>query len=653
MKIIHLTTQDSGGAGRACIRLHKALLKENIDSIVLTTNKTSDLPSVRRVAKSKIQKAIEKLRPHLSQLPLNLYKQREKDIFSPNIFFFNLKNKNLINMVNELEPDLIHLHWIEGGFLNIKDLKYFKAPILWSLHDANPYTGGCHYVASSCIGVSNHCGTCPLLKSSFKYDISFFTFKNKKSTYKKLNNLTINGLSKWIANCASESTLFKDKRIINLPNPIDVNVFKPLNKFLSREILKINKNKKIISFGAINNSIPRKGWRELKNAMESLNEKTKENLLLLIFGSSEEDIKIQDIPSHNLGVVADDITLNLIYSATDIFIMPSHLESFGQMALESLSCGTPVVAFDTSGLKDIITHKITGYLAQCYDPLDLKNGIEWILNLDESKYRDISNNARSSVIDRFESSKIAKQYIKTYEKIIRGGVEEYKLLAKLTLLSIISSNHKKIIGFGAIGGTSIRRKGFKELFDALELIQNKEKYELLIFGGEESKLPNIKTNIIGHVGDDNTLSLIYNACDVFVVPSLNENLSNTIMESLSCGVPVVAFNIGGNSSLINHKVNGYLSKDIFDLKNGIEWILNLDESKYRDISNNARSSVIDRFESSKIAKQYIQAYNKLLGGGEYELEGCLCILLYLNSSFKHSSLFSTYLLSSNQNRKIA
>lgn len=85
MKIVHLVTQDNGGAGRACIRLHKALLKEGVDSIILTQNKTTDLPSVKRVAQSKFQKAFSKIRPFLSQLPLILYPKRNKDIFSPNL----------------------------------------------------------------------------------------------------------------------------------------------------------------------------------------------------------------------------------------------------------------------------------------------------------------------------------------------------------------------------------------------------------------------------------------------------------------------------------------------------------------------------------------------------------------------------------------
>ncbi len=421
MRIVHLVTQDNGGAGRACVRLHKALLEHNVDSIILTQNKTTDTPQIRQIAQTKLQKAFAKIRPFLSQLPLKLYPKRHKDIFSPHLPFFTPHNRPLLAAINELNPDVVHLHWVESGFFNIKDLQSIKAPLLWSLHDANPYTGGCHIVAPACIGVGSVCKSCPLLHSKFPFDISFWTFKHKAKVYNTLQNLTINGLSQWITSCARDSTLFKNKPIINLPNPIDTRLYRPINKEFARNTLRINTPKKLISFGAIGGSqMLRKGFNELKNALESLNSNLKSQCELLVFGESKGE-EIKGIPTHYMGTLHDDISLALVYSASDVFIMPSFVESFGQTALEALSCGTPVVAFDTSGLKDIVQHRKNGYLAQCYDIGDLKNGIEWILQLAPQIYASLALYARESALQHFDSQKIAPAYIDIYQQLAGGG----------------------------------------------------------------------------------------------------------------------------------------------------------------------------------------------------------------------------------------
>ena len=164
----------------------------------------------------------------------------------------------------------------------------------------------------------------------------------------------------------------------------------------------------------------RKGFNELKNALESLNSNLKSQCELLVFGESKGE-EIKGIPTHYMGTLHDDISLALVYSASDVFIMPSFVESFGQTALEALSCGTPVVAFDIGGNSDMIEHKRNGYLAKRGDTADLKDGIEWVLNLNMSAYHTLSLNAYQNVSAQFESSKIAQDYIKAYKWLMGGG----------------------------------------------------------------------------------------------------------------------------------------------------------------------------------------------------------------------------------------
>ncbi|PAF46694.1 hypothetical protein BKH46_06935 [Helicobacter sp. 12S02634-8] len=631
MKILHLVTQDSGGAGRAALRLHLALQKladtdkhartentkptEPIESLMLVQNKSSDLTSIIRVAKTKTQKLFEKLRPALCALPLSLYPKRHQDIFSVDF----IHNRHLIKTINAHKPDIVHLHWINGGFLSVKDLCKIQAPLIWSLHDANPYTGGCHYVAPSCIGVENQCGKCPLLNSNFPFDLSYWNFAMKQKAYKKLN-LTINGLSSWIAQCAKESALFKDKHIINLPNPIDTTLYAPLDKHTARTLLRLDNPKKIIAFGAIQaTSIKRKGYTELKEALKLL--KNKQSLKLLVFGSSGNEMgvceNIEGIETHYLGHLYDDLSLKLVYNAADVVVIPSLAESFGQVASESLACSTPVVCFNIGGLKDIVEHKKTGYLATPFDPCELAQGIEWILDLSPQDYQALAQNSRQKVLTSFEAKKVSLQYLESYKEIIAiGGGASEKLATHL-----IST--QKIIAFGAIQATSIKRKGYAELKEALKLLKNKQSLKLLVFGASANEMgvceniEGIETHYLGHLYDDLSLKLVYNAADVVVIPSLAENLSNVIVESLSCGTPVVGFDIGGNHDIIEHKKTGYLAQesDCTDLCKGIEWVLNLSPKDYQALAQNSRQKALLQFEALLVAQKYLKAYQAIMDGG--------------------------------------
>lgn len=407
MKILHLCSQDYGGAGRATLRLHQALIKHGVDSLMLVQEKSSDLPSVECLAKTQAQKFFTSCRIAAQYIPTLYYKNREKDIFSCNT---PLSNQKLIQRIKEINPDIIHLHWINNGFLKIGDLAKFNKPILWSLHDINPFTGGCHVIHPNCDKNKTHCQKCPQLQSKLKYDISYWTFYAKKKTYPKLN-LTVNGLSSWIAQCAKESALFKDKPIINLPNVIDTSIYKPIDKNLARNLLGLNCEKKIIAFGAISGTqIPRKGYMKLKEALELLPNKNEYELV--VFGSSYGE-EIAGIKTHFLGHIYDDLTLCLIYNALDVFVTPSLAENLSNTIMESLSCGTPVVAFDIGGNKDLIQHLHNGFLAK--NTKGLIEGILWVLKHQE--YDKISQNSRNYVIKHFNETK-ACAYSEIYRKLI-------------------------------------------------------------------------------------------------------------------------------------------------------------------------------------------------------------------------------------------
>jgi glycosyltransferase involved in cell wall biosynthesis len=413
MKILHINTFDiQGGAARAAYRLHQSLIHAGVRSQMLVQTKTIDDPNVIGPER-KIQKGIGCIRPVLDQLPNYLYPQKKKTPFHAAWLPFS----SVLKQIKEIDPDVVHLHWIAGGFFRIEQIARIKKPIVWSLHDMWAFTGGCH-IDGGCGRYRQQCGACPVLGSSNEKDLSRRVFTRKQRHFLKIHHLTINGLSRWLANCAKNSSLLKDQNVVNLPNPIDTNVYKPLPKEQAKNIIGLSLNKKHILFGAINATGDyNKGFSELTQVFHNLG--NAKNIELAIFGSSEPANSPKfSIPTRYLGRLQDDISLRIIYSAADVMVVPSKQEAFGQTALEAMACGTPVVAFGVTGLLDIVEHLENGYLAKPYDTEDLACGIEYCLNIADSK--KLGDNARRKVENNFDANLVANRYISLYISILKG-----------------------------------------------------------------------------------------------------------------------------------------------------------------------------------------------------------------------------------------
>jgi glycosyltransferase involved in cell wall biosynthesis len=413
MKILIVNTSDiQGGAARAAYRLHKSLLDSGVDSQMLVQSKDSDDYTIIGPI-SKVQKAMAKLRSLLDSIPTKFYEHKTRTLFSPSW----LPSSRIVDKINEINPDIVHLHWICNGMIKIEDIARIKAPIVWSLHDMWAFTGGCHY-DEECGGYRECCGNCKVLDSSKENDLSRKVFKRKQKTFNKKQDITIVGLSRWLNKCSKNSTLLKDKKHVNLPNPIDINLFKSSDKYLSRKLWSLPQDKKLVLFGAMSaTSDPRKGFQELSKAMQKL--KKSETIEFIVFGSSRS----QDAPdfgfkTHYLGSLADNVSLVTLYSAVDIMIVPSLQENLSNAIMESLACATPVVGFNIGGNSDMIEHKKNGYLAKPFDINDLKDGIEWILN--NEYYDELCQNAREKVMREFDNKIVAQQYIELYKEILHG-----------------------------------------------------------------------------------------------------------------------------------------------------------------------------------------------------------------------------------------
>jgi glycosyltransferase involved in cell wall biosynthesis len=375
---------------------------------MLVQNKKSDDLTVIG-PESITEKSINMVRPIIDRYPLNKYYHKTSSPFSIAWFPFS----SIVKKINRIDPDVVHLHWICGGLFRIEELQKINAPIVWSLHDDWAFTGGCH-IKFGCEKYKASCGVCPNLGSNKKNDLSRKIWNRKKKVYSKLNNLTIIGLSKWLQTCARNSSLLSGKNIINLPNPIDVDVFKPFNRQASRKLWNLPQKNDLILFGALGaTSDKNKGYTLL---LEGLNKIRSRDVECVVFGNGDP----KHLPNisrriHYLGQLSDEVSLVTLYNAVSVMVVPSLQENLSNTILESLACGIPVVCFDVGGNRDLVEHQVNGYLAKPYDGADIAEGIDWVLNNNENG--KLSINARKKVLDDYESKKVAKRYISLYKRL--------------------------------------------------------------------------------------------------------------------------------------------------------------------------------------------------------------------------------------------
>lgn len=398
MKALLINTSDiKGGAARAAYRLHQGLLGVGVDSQMLVEVKYSDKPTITGTpAQSGIGKARTGLRLTLDQLPLKLYSNGGKTNFSPHWFPDRINSQ-----VARLAPDIINLHWVSAGFVQIETIKNFKRPLVWTLHDMWAFTGGCHY-NGECDRYMATCGSCPQLGSNRDWDLSRWIWQRKTKAWRDLD-LTVVTPSNWLAQCARKSSLFGDRRIEVIPNSVDTDTYRPIDKKAARDILKLPQDKQLILFLSLKaTSDRRKGFHLLQPALQQLvRAGWQDKLELIVVGASPpKDPPQFGFKAHYLGTLNDDVTIALAYSAADVFVVTSIQDNLPNTILEALSCGTPCVAFDIGGMPDTIDSQYNGYLAQPNRVEDLVKGIVWTLE-NEDRYCKLSYNARAKAEREF------------------------------------------------------------------------------------------------------------------------------------------------------------------------------------------------------------------------------------------------------------
>jgi len=412
MRIVHVSTYDAdGGAARAAYALHHQLTSMGIDSHMIVLRKQTDDPAVEG-PKSVMERAYARIVPVVDATPLSAYPRRSGTTWSVGWAWGSLRRR-----VTALQPDVVHLHWVCGGLMRIGDLARLGRPVVWTLHDMWPLTGGCHF-SGGCIKYQTACGRCPQLDSGHEWDLSRVAWLAKRHSFAR-SEITAVAVSHWMAECARASPLLSDKPCEVIPNGLDTRRFKPASKAVARAMLDLPQAAKLIAFGAASGTRdPRKGFGHLQAALRALQcMSPPEPMHLVVFGpASADSFGSLACPVRYVGRLHDDISLALLYSAADVVVVPSEQESFGLVALEALACGTPVVAFRCSGLLDVVQHGHTGYLAEPFDPCDLARGIAWVLE-SEARRDELGKNARSIVESSFSITQVAERYVELYERL--------------------------------------------------------------------------------------------------------------------------------------------------------------------------------------------------------------------------------------------
>jgi glycosyltransferase involved in cell wall biosynthesis len=428
VKVSHLNTSISGGAAIAARRIHHSLLDRGLDSKFyhlegqLSQSSYVNIEAqinVKRNGGNLASKLYTKVKKKLFRDYINFYTISCADgyeQFSPAKLTYKTSTLSLINVY----PDIINLHWI----YNLIDYPSFfnsipeNLPIVWTLHDMNPLTGGCHY-AWECDNYKTHCGNCPQLGKSNPNDLSFQNFGVKKKALSN-RNLHIVANSSWIEEQARASPIFKDaKSFQTIHCSLNEDAFYPRDKLLCRQVLQIQAEFFVIAFGADDLANKRKGMPQLMAALNLLN--SNQRVLLLTFGMANLSLNIvsENILHKHLGFVSSEEILSIIYSAADLFVIPSLYEAFGQTSLEAMFCGTPVVGFDTGGIPDMVVPHETGLLAQRGSVQDLARKIQWMIDHPDERIR-MGKTAIKLGKERFSRTDQSQKYIDLYARTLEN-----------------------------------------------------------------------------------------------------------------------------------------------------------------------------------------------------------------------------------------
>ncbi len=408
------TAERTGGAAIAANRLLHALNHNGVETRMLVRDRNTDASEVVNIPPSWRLKANFLWERGIIWLANNLSKH--------NLFQVDIANSgtDITSMDAFRWADVIHLHWVNQGFLSLSNMERIMAsgkPVVVTLHDQWYFTGICHY-SSSCEKYRTQCERCPMLKGHVM-DLARRVFDRKRAMYES-SNITFVGCSRWMADLASHSRLTQGHTVTSTPNAIDTDVFKPMDKAAARQRHHLPADKKLILFGAQRITDERKGFSYLKEACEHIamhHPTLPGHLGVVVLGGDAASVKeALPLPVYTVNYLSSEDEIAQLYNAADLFVTPSLQDNLPNTIVEAMACGTPCVGFNVGGIPEMIHHQLDGYVADYCDSLDFAQGIASCLN--EKRQHVLGAAARATALATYGETAVAQRYQAIYQQAL-------------------------------------------------------------------------------------------------------------------------------------------------------------------------------------------------------------------------------------------
>lgn len=423
MRIVHLSTTDlAGGAARAAWRLHQALLRAGEDSQMLVRRKTSTSPTVHPAPEKQDDASL------WAYILQSRCLDRNRTPLSNTWFSLGWPGQDLSHHDLLREADILHLHWVSDfqSPASLARLQLLGKPLVWTLHDQRAFTGGCHFSAG-CDGYRRECTACPQLASD-PCGLPAANLRAQQALWSPAS-FTLVCPSRWMADCARRSALFSSSRIEVIPYGIEPALFRDLPQEQARAALGLPPEGFNLLFGSDYGGERRKGWSEVAAALELCAQAPlgrqllrQHRLRLLCFGRPHQRLDQLPIPVHSFGLVHLDETLNRIYAAADLFLMPSTEDNLPNTVLEAMCSGTPVAAFSIGGVPDMVVEGATGRMTARVDPAELARVILSLLD-EPARLQEMRPRCRARVLEHFTAERQAARCRALYRELLDPALQ--------------------------------------------------------------------------------------------------------------------------------------------------------------------------------------------------------------------------------------